>query len=91
MPLIEINAMIEPCLSERICQCDCRRWAHEAWKVCKQEVPEERLVRLYFDDETDPRGVYHRDVCPTCAEHIKFARSRGGESLTTAPPRGTRE
>ena len=69
----------------RACGCDCRRWAHEVPKVCEQTTPREKLVRMYFDDSSDPRGVYPRDVCPPCADHITFARSRGGEHLTTEP------
>jgi hypothetical protein len=63
----------------------CRRWAHEVPKVCEQTTPREKLVRMYFDDSSDPRGVYPRDVCPPCADHITFARTRGGERLTVDP------
>lgn len=73
--------------SARTCQCNCRGWAHEAWKVCESNTPNDRLVRLYFNDTASLRGVYPRDVCPTCAEHIKSARTRGGEVLTVADAR----
>ena len=69
----------------RTCGCDCRRWAHDVPKVCEQTTPREKLVRMYFDDDSDPRGVYPRDVCPPCADHITFARSRGGERLAAEP------
>ena len=69
----------------RTCGCDCRRWAHEAPKVCEQNPPRAKLVRMYFDDDSDPRGVYPRDVCAPCADHITFARTRGGERLAAEP------
>ena len=88
MRMTAIAATAEPSSSsQRTCQCDCPRWAHAGWKVCQRSIPADRLTRLYFDDTTDPRGVYPRDVCPPCAEHIKSARSRGGEHLTTGPVR----
>ena len=85
MSVTDTAAAVEAATCSRTCQCDCRRWAHEAWGVCEVNPPSNRLVRLYFDDTADPRGVYPRNVCQTCAEHIKSARSRGGEQLTGAP------
>ena len=81
MSVTDAAAAVEAATCSRTCQCDCRRWAHEAWKVCESNAPKDRLVRLYFDDTADPRGV-----CPTCAEHIKSARARGGGVLA---PEGT--
>jgi hypothetical protein len=81
MSVTDAAAAVEAATRPHTCQCDCRRWAHEAWRVCELNAPRDRLVRLYFDDTADPRGVYPRDVCPTCAEHIKSARARGGEVL----------
>ena len=81
MSVTDTAATVEAATRSRTCQCDCRRWAHQAWKVCESNAPKDRLVRLYFDETADPRGVYPRDVCPTCAEHIKSARARGGEVL----------
>jgi hypothetical protein len=75
----------------RTCQCDCRRWAHQAWQVCEVDPPTDRLVRMYFDDTADPRGVYPRDVCEVCAVHIKSARQRGGERMTAGPALATGE
>lgn len=69
----------------RTCECDCQRWAHEVPKVCQPTTPRAKLVRMYFDDADDPRGVYPRNVCTPCADHITFARSRGGERLATQP------
>ena len=86
MSVTNIAAAVEAAVRPHTCQCDCRRWAHEAWKVCESNAPKGRLVRLYFDDTADPRGVYPRDVCLPCAEHIKSARARGGEVLA---PEGT--
>jgi hypothetical protein len=81
MSVTDTAAAAEAATSARTCQCDCRRWAHALWYVCQINPPTEQLLRMYFDDTADPRGVYPRDVCPTCAEHIKSARARGGEVL----------
>jgi len=85
MSVTDIAAAVETATRSRTCQCDCRRWAHEAWQVCEIDPSAEHLVRMYFDAAADPRGVYPRDVCRPCADHIKWARSRGGERMTAGP------
>jgi hypothetical protein len=46
---------------------------------------------MYFHDTDDPREVYPRSVCRPCADHITYARSRGGERLTAVPAVATAE
>ena len=75
MSVTDTASAVETATRVRTCQCDCRRWAHEAWHVCEVDPSAQSLVRMYFDDTSDPRGVYPRDVCRVCAVHIKSARS----------------
>ena len=89
MSVTDTAATVEAATRARTCQCDCRRWAHEAPKVCEVDPPTPGLVRMYFDDTDDPRGVYPRDVCRPCADHIKSARRRGGERMAAGPASAT--
>lgn len=63
------------------CECDCGRWAHKASGVCLMIVPEGLLEKLYFEDDLNPVGPYPRRVCAPCADHVVYARHRGGERV----------
>lgn len=89
MSVTDTAAEVEAATRARTCKCDCRRWAHAAWQVCEVDPPTGQLVRMYFDDTADPRGVYPRDVCRVCSVHIKSARQRGGERMAAAPALAT--
>ena len=65
----------------RTCECDCARWAHLVSRVCEQETAVSELTLMFFESDLNPTGTFSRRMCGPCAEHIEFARSRGGEHL----------
>ena len=69
---------------ERSCGCDCARWAHQVSGICRQVVPQADLTLMFFEGDLNPFGVYPRRVCAPCADHIVYARSRAGVSLSRA-------
>lgn len=66
------------------CGCDCARWAHKAAGICLVVVSPGQLEQMYFEDDLNPVGPYPRRVCAPCAEHIVYARHRGGERIGSA-------
>jgi hypothetical protein len=63
------------------CGCDCARWAHKAAGICLGIVSAGQLKQMTFEDDLNPVGPYPRRVCAPCADHIVYARHRGGERI----------